>query len=128
MSIVLKPKQVKKQSQFIKENDIDCMILDIGLPDMTGYEVIQALKKIKNKKTPPIIVYTGKDLDTTETQDLQKYAKSIIIKGVKSEERLLDETSMFLHRTISNLPQSKQEIIKKLYNKDLFLMIKRFLW
>jgi PAS domain S-box-containing protein len=117
----------KETISIVKNKDIDCMILDMGLPDMNGYDVIQAIRKIKNKKAPPIIIYTGRELDATETAKLQKHASSIIIKGVKSEERLLDEASMFLHRTISNLHPSKQEIITKLYNKDLIFNNKKVL-
>jgi signal transduction histidine kinase/CheY-like chemotaxis protein/CHASE3 domain sensor protein len=101
-----------------KQNHIDCIILDIGLPDMSGFEFIRKLKNVKDHNIPPIIVYTGKELTKEENNELQKYAKSIIIKGVRSEERLLDETSLFLHRTISNLPKSKQLIINNLYDKE----------
>jgi len=100
------------------QNHIDCMILDIGLPDMNGFDLIHKLENIEGRKIPPIIVYTGKELTKEENNELEKYAESIIIKGVKSEERLLDETALFLHRTISNLPKSKQVIINKLYDKE----------
>ncbi len=101
-----------------QENEIDCIILDIGLPDISGFDLIHQLKEIKSHDIPPIIVYTGRELTKEENNELQKYAESIIIKGVKSEERLLDETALFLHRTISNLPESRQLIINKLYNKE----------
>ena len=96
----------------------DCIVLDIGLPDMNGFDLIYQLDKIKDRNIPPIIIYTGKELSKEENEELQKYAESIIIKGVKSEERLLDETALFLHRTISNLPDAKQVIINNLYDKE----------
>ena len=113
-------------AQF-EQNHIDCIILDIGLPDMSGFELIHKLEKIKGHNLPPIIVYTGKELTKEENNELQKYAESIIIKGVKSEERLLDETALFLHRTISNLPKSKQTIIKNLYDKESVFRSKKIL-
>jgi len=110
-----------------QKNHIDCIILDIGLPDMSGFEFIKKLENIKEHDIPPIIVYTGKELSKEENNELQRYAESIIIKGVKSEERLLDETSLFLHRTISNLPKSKQLIINNLYDKESVFHTKKIL-
>ena len=110
-----------------QQNQIDCMILDIGLPDMSGFDLIHKLENIKGHSIPPIIVYTGKDLTKEENNELQKYAESIIIKGVKSEERLLDETALFLHRTISNMPKSKQLIINNLYDKEAAFQAKKIL-
>ncbi len=110
-----------------QENHIDCMILDIGLPDMSGFDLIHKLENIKSHKIPPIIVYTGKELTKEENQELQNYAESIIIKGVKSEERLLDETALFLHRTISDMPKSKQLIINNLYDKEAVFHSKKIL-
>ena len=117
----------KEALELYEQNKIDCIILDIGLPDMSGFDLIQKLEKIKDKNMPPIIVYTGKELTKEENNELQKYAESIIIKGVKSEERLLDETALFLHRTISNLPKSKQLIISNLYDKELIFHSKKIL-
>jgi len=115
-------------------NQIDCIILDIGLPDMSGFELIHKLEKTvpaggqgTDHNLPPIIVYTGKELTKEENNELEKYAESIIIKGVKSEERLLDETALFLHRTISNLPKSKQVIINNLYDKEAVFHSKKIL-
>lgn len=110
-----------------KKNVIDCIVLDLGLPDMSGFELIQKLKNSKGHTLPPIIIYTGKDLTREESNELQNYAESIIIKGIKSEERLLDETALFLHRTISQLPESKQVIIKNLYDIDDIFISKKIL-
>ena len=117
-----------------EQNHIDCIILDIGLPDISGFELIHKLEKTvpagrkeNDHNLPPVIVYTGRELSREENNELQKYAESIIIKGVKSEERLLDETALFLHRTISNLPKSKQLIINNLYDKEAVFHSKKIL-
>jgi len=117
----------QEASVIYEQYQIDCIILDIGLPDMSGFELIHKLEKIKDHSLPPIIVYTGKELTKEENNELEKYAESIIIKGVKSEERLLDETALFLHRTISNLPKSKQVIINNLYDKEAVFHSKKIL-
>ncbi len=113
--------------QLCCEQHIDCIVLDIGLPDMSGFELIQQLNKENRNGIPPIVVYTGRELTREENYELRKYAKTIIIKGVRSEERLLDETALFLHRTISNLPKSKQKIIHNLYDKDIVFQDKKIL-
>ncbi len=105
---------------------IDCLVLDIGLPDMSGFELLKELED-DNNKAPPIIVYTGKELSREENDELQQYAETIIIKGVKSEERLLDETALFLHRTLRDLPPQKQNIINSLYDKEALLQNKQVL-
>ncbi|TDD98446.1 response regulator [Flavobacterium cellulosilyticum] len=117
----------KEAMEIYEQNHIDCIILDIGLPDISGFDLIQKLEMIKGRHIPPIIVYTGKELSKEENEMLHKYAESIIIKGIKSEERLLDETALFLHRTISNLPKSKQMIINSLHDKEAIFNSKKIL-
>lgn len=117
----------KEALALYRENFIDCIILDLGLPDISGFELIHQLEGIKDSGIPPIIIYTGRELTKKENYELQKYAESIIIKGVRSEERLLDETALFLHRTISNLPPSKQLIINNIYDKEAFFNTKKIL-
>jgi len=117
----------KDAMAMYQENYIDCIILDIGLPDISGFDLIHELKDIKDHNIPPIIIYTGKELTKEENNELNKYAESIIVKGVKSEERLLDETALFLHRTISNLPESKQFVINNLYDKEAVFHAKKIL-
>ncbi len=103
--------------ELIRNNNYDCMILDLGLSDMSGFELIDRLNK-SNLNRPPIIVYTGRDLTKKENAKLEKYAESIIIKGVKSEDRLLDETALFMHRVISEMPKEQQSVIKSIHNKE----------
>ncbi|MDP4098072.1 response regulator [Paenibacillus sp. P96] len=96
----------------------DCMVLDLMLADMTGFDLLDRIRDDDNLNDLPIIIYTGKELDSKEEMRLRKYAESIIIKDVKSPERLLDETTLFLHRVEANLPEDKRRILQKLYNKE----------
>lgn len=110
----------KEAINLLSKNNYDCMILDLGLSDMTGFELIEKLNK-SDFNRPPIIVYTGKDLTKKENDTLEKYAESIIIKGVKSEERLLDETALFMHRVIADMPKKQQKVINNMHaTEDIF--------
>jgi CheY-like chemotaxis protein/two-component sensor histidine kinase len=102
----------------LKSGKYECVVLDFLLPDMTGLQLLEKLQLEKVTLPSHIIVYTVKDLTREECDKLHKYVDSIIIKGGKSEERLLDETALFLHRIVSGLPQRKQEMIKRFYDKD----------
>jgi CheY-like chemotaxis protein/signal transduction histidine kinase len=92
--------------KIYRQYDIDCIILDVGLPDMNGFDFIHQLEHLDENRRPPIIIYTGMDLTKDEKNELKKYAKSIISKGVQSEVLLLKETALFLHRTKSHLKAS----------------------
>ncbi|UQZ33533.1 histidine kinase [Paenibacillus sp. PK3_47] len=96
----------------------DCMVLDLMLDDMDGFELLDQIRDDAALNDLPIIIYTGKDLDSKEETRLRKYAESIIIKDVRSPERLLDETTLFLHRVEANLPEDKRKILQKLHNKE----------
>ena len=102
----------------LKERRFDCMILDLGLPDMSGFELLEHMSTVQAGDRPPVIVYTGKDLTREEEMALRKHAETIIVKGVKSEERLLDEVSLFLHKTVSTMPEAKRELIITLHERD----------
>ena len=110
----------------IKSKKYDCIILDIGLPDMTGFELLEKLEE-EEIEIPPVIVYTGKDLSLADESILRKYAESIIIKGVKSEERLLDETSLFLHRMVDKFPEQKKKMILDLHDTETVFKNKKVL-
>jgi len=103
------------------------MILDLGLPDMTGFDLLKEIKKDKKIITPPVIVYTGREISKEENEELAIYAKSIIIKGVKSADRLLDETALFMHRVVKELPEQQQNIISNLHDKDRMFKNKKVL-
>jgi len=105
----------------------DCIVMDLGLPDMTGFELLKKLEAEHKQDLPPVIIYTGKELTQEENAELKKHTDSIIIKGVKSEERLLDETALFLHRVVDNLPKDKQQIISSLHDKDAIFRGKKVL-
>ena len=102
----------------VRSKPYDCVILDLGLPDMTGFELLERLTSDSDIILPPIIVYTGRDLSFEEEEMLRQYSESIIIKGVKSEERLLDETSLFLHRMMKDLPRDKKQMITDIHDSD----------
>ena len=105
----------------------DCAVLDLRLPDMTGFELIDLIQAQPNVNDLPIVVFTGKDLTADEDSRLKKAAKSVVIKGVESPERLLDETALFLHRVIADLPESKQRMVERLHQSDEVLEGKRVL-
>lgn len=102
----------------LRKQKYDCMVLDLMLDDMNGFELLDQIRDDEELNDLPIIIYTGKDLDSKEETRLRKYAESIIIKDVRSPERLLDETTLFLHRVEANLPEDKRKILQKLHNKE----------
>ena len=108
-------------------NDYDCVVLDLRLPDMSGFELLDRIEAESRLRQVPIVVFTGKDLSADEDQRLRRAAKSVIIKGVESPERLLDETALFLHRVIADLPASKQKMVQRLHESDEALKNKRVL-
>jgi CheY-like chemotaxis protein len=105
----------------------DCLILDLSLPDMSGFELLNRLDGDERLSKCPVIVYTGRALSEEENRELLKYADSVIVKGVKSPERLLDETALFLHRVIAQLPEDKQQTIKQLHDTEAVLAGKKVL-
>ncbi len=102
----------------LRERDFDCVVLDLLLPDMSGLELLAEVQKDAKLRATPIIVFTGRELSEGEQTELRKKAKSIVIKGVRSPERLLDETALFLHRVIADLPPAKRQMIETLYGSD----------
>jgi CheY-like chemotaxis protein len=94
------------------------VVLDLHLPDMSGFDLLAEVQREEKLRETPIIVFTGRELSDEEESELRKKAKSIVLKGVRSPERLLDETALFLHRVIADLPPSKQQMIKTLHESD----------
>ncbi|MFQ5637327.1 MAG: response regulator [bacterium] len=111
----------------LKSTAFDCMILDLGLSDITGFELLEKIKCDKQIPKLPIIVYTGKELTQDEEHKLRAYAESIIIKGVKSPERLLDEVSLFLHRHEMQLQENQVKILRNIPGKEVDLNDKKIL-
>ncbi|HBB91015.1 MAG TPA: histidine kinase [Bacteroidales bacterium] len=104
--------------ELLKKESFDAMILDLGLEDMTGYDLLQKIGKRKDSHAMPVIIYTGKELTREEEERLKSYSDRIIIKGIKSPERLLAETTLFLHQVQSNLPEEKQKMLRNLHPKE----------
>jgi CheY-like chemotaxis protein/signal transduction histidine kinase/CHASE3 domain sensor protein len=113
--------------EAIKSHHYDCVVLDLGLPDMTGFELIEQIKQLPNGETLPIIVYTARELTRAEETQLRRMAETIIIKDVRSPERLLDETALFLHRIQANLPAPKRLMLEELHSSDPILVGKKVL-
>jgi CheY-like chemotaxis protein len=111
----------------LESQHFDCMVIDLLLPDVPGLEVIQRIKKQPTLRSLPIVVYTAKDLSREEETQLKRLSQTIILKDVKSPERLLDETALFLHRNTANLPEAKREILERLHRSDSVLAGKRVL-
>jgi CheY-like chemotaxis protein len=102
----------------MRENEFDCIVLDLRLPDMTGFELLTEIQQDEGLRECPIVVFTGRDLSEEEETELRRKAKSVVLKGVQSPERLLDETALFLHRVIADLPPAKQRMIETLHSSD----------
>jgi HAMP domain-containing protein/CheY-like chemotaxis protein/GAF domain-containing protein len=111
----------------LKENRFDCMVLDLGLPDMTGFELIEQIKRETDLSDLPIIIYTGKELTRKQETELRRMAETIIVKDVQSMDRLLAETALFLHRVEANLPPPKRQMLEQLYRLDPILVDKKVL-
>ena len=105
----------------LADEHFDCMVLDLVLPDMSGFQVLEEMKKQPALCQVPVVVYTAKELSRKEETQLRQMAETIIIKGVHSQERLLDETALFLHRVTAHLPEAKRQILNRLHSGDTLL-------
>lgn len=105
----------------LEKKRFDCVVLDLGLPDMDGKELIQKIHEKYGPHAPPIIVYTGRELSREEETELRMVSESIIIKNVRSPERLLDETALFLHRVQTKLPEAKRRMIEEVRKNESIL-------
>jgi HAMP domain-containing protein/CheY-like chemotaxis protein/signal transduction histidine kinase len=103
---------------LLNEQRFDCVVLDLRLPDMSGFEVLEAMRGDGSLSEIPVVVFTGRELSSEEDAQLHTMARSIVVKGVESPERLLDETSLFLHRVVTDLPAEKQQMIERLHRSD----------
>jgi CheY-like chemotaxis protein/signal transduction histidine kinase/HAMP domain-containing protein len=105
----------------------DCVVLDLRLPDMSGFEVLQRICDDDTIRDVPVVVFTGKELSSEDDSQLRALARSVVVKGVESPERLFDETALVLHRVIANLPAHKQEMLERLHRSDEDLLGKQVL-
>jgi CheY-like chemotaxis protein/signal transduction histidine kinase/HAMP domain-containing protein len=104
--------------QIMRQEPCDCVVLDLRLPDLSGFEVLEEIRSDAVLADVPVIVFTGRELTVDEESRLRSIARSIVVKGVESPERLLDETSLFLHRVITDLPEDKQRMLERLNSSD----------
>jgi CheY-like chemotaxis protein/signal transduction histidine kinase len=111
----------------LRSEPCDCVVLDLRLPDMSGFEVLEHIGADNNLADLPVVVFTGRELTAEEDVKLHTMARSIVVKGVESPERLLDETALFLHRVIGDLPVEKQKMLERLTSSDEDLLGKSVL-
>ena len=111
----------------LEQTSFDCMVLDLGLSDMSGFDLLERMRASAAMSQTPVIVYTGKELTKKQETELRRVAETIIIKDVKSLDRLLDETALFLHRVEGNLPEPKRKILERLHHTDPALAGKKVL-
>ena len=111
---------------MMESEQFDCLVLDLGLPNMSGFDFLKKMKK-EDLNPTPIIIYTGKELTKKEEIELMRFSETIVIKDAKSPERLLDETALFLHRISENLPSDKQKMLEKIGRLDPILSGKKAL-
>jgi CheY-like chemotaxis protein len=102
----------------LRERAIDCVVLDLRLPDMTGFELLEEIRDDARLSDVPVVVFTGRELSSEEDAQLHTIARSVVVKGVESPERLLDETALFLHRVVSDLPVEKRAMLERLHSSD----------
>jgi HAMP domain-containing protein/CheY-like chemotaxis protein/GAF domain-containing protein len=111
----------------VTEQQFDCVVLDLRLPDMTGFDVLEKMRDTPSLSDLPVVVFTGKELSPDEDARLHTLARSVVVKDVESPERLLDETALFLHRVVTDLPIEKQKMLDRLHRSDEALVDKKVL-
>ncbi len=102
----------------LRESTFHCMVLDLNLPDTTGYDMLEAMAADERYSFPPVIVYTGDSLNAADEDRLRRYSRSIIIKGARSPERLLDEVTLFLHQVESKLPAERRRMLQEARHRE----------
>jgi HAMP domain-containing protein/CheY-like chemotaxis protein/signal transduction histidine kinase len=113
--------------EVVTQRPFDCVVLDLRLPDMSGFDVLERFRDVPSLNNLPVVVFTGKDLSPEEDARLHMLARSVVVKGVESPERLLDETALFLHRVVTDLPPEKQKMLERLHHSDEALVGKKVL-
>lgn len=107
--------------KLLREREFDCVVLDLTLPDTSGGELLETMAQDRDRRYPPVIVYTGRELSSTEETQLKRYSQSIIVKGARSPERLLDEVTLFLHRVEATLPAAQQKALSEMRSREKVL-------
>jgi HAMP domain-containing protein/CheY-like chemotaxis protein/signal transduction histidine kinase len=111
----------------VARETFDCVVLDLRLPDMSGFDIMERMRDIPAVSDLPVVVFTGKELSPEEDARLHTLARSVVVKGVESPERLLDETALFLHRVVADLPPEKQKMLDRLHRSDEALVGRKVL-
>ena len=104
--------------EALRTSHFDCMVLDLTLPDISGFDLLDVIGKEPNLRDLPIVIYTAKELSRKEVTKLKRYAKTIVIKDARSPERLLDETALFLHRSHASLPELQRRMLEEIHAAD----------
>lgn len=105
----------------LRSRRYDCMVLDLGLRDLDGKDILKRIEGDRKIEMPPVIIHTGRDMTWEEDLELRSYSSSVVIKGVCSDERLFDEVSLFLHRVVADMPEKKRRVITSLHDADALL-------
>jgi CheY-like chemotaxis protein len=113
--------------RLLSDEPFDCIVLDLGLADMSGFDLLEHIRNLDQSRRIPVIIHTGQEISAEDAQRLQHYAESIIIKGAKSPERLLNEVTLFLHVMESKLPPDKQRMIRTILDTETLLVGKKVL-
>ena len=104
--------------QLLGERTFDCCVVDLRLPDMSGFDLLDQIQVAPELRDLPVVVFTGKELSGEEETRLKAVAKSVVLKDVQSPERLFDETALFLHRVVADLPVSKRQMLERLHGSN----------
>jgi HAMP domain-containing protein/CheY-like chemotaxis protein/signal transduction histidine kinase len=102
----------------LSEHQFDCMVLDLTLPDISGFDLLDQIGKLPQLRDLPIVIYTAKELSRKDVTKLKRYAKTIVVKDARSPERLLDETALFLHRSQASLPDAQRKMLEEIHALD----------
>src|SRR6185436_3777154 len=102
----------------LREQPVECCVVDLRLPDMSGFDLLGRMQSEPSLRDTPVVVFTGKELSSEEEAQLKMVAKSVVLKDVQSPERLLDETALFLHRVVADLPEPKRKMLERLHNSN----------
>jgi CheY-like chemotaxis protein/CHASE3 domain sensor protein len=113
--------------QRLRETTFDCIVMDLRLPDASGFELLERMMERGIGSLPPVIVHTGRSLSADEEQRLRRYSRSIIIKGARSPERLLDEVTLFLHQVEARLPPDRQRMLRRARDREEIFEARRIL-